>query len=79
MKVGSIMLEKMIAILIAKLIFDLSMFLFKSLPSSILLDCSLIEGMIVVAKDPINVEGIMTSGNVMPIMMPYSDSASVEE
>ena len=63
--------------LIEKFIFDFITLVSFNLFLSMLLDCSLIEGIIVTAKEPINVEGIIKIGNVIPIMMPNSESASV--
>ena len=79
MNVESKMDENTIASLMAKLIFDLIKVLSVSLPLSILFDCSLIDGMMVVANEPMRVEGIITRGKVIPIIIPYSDRASVDE
>ena len=64
---------------IEKLIFDLRTALFLSTPLSILFDCSLIDGIIVTARELINVAGIIKSGKVIPIIIPNSDNASVDE
>lgn len=64
---------------IEKLIFDFIIDLFLIFPLSMLFDCSLIEGIIVTASEPINVAGIIKRGNVIPIIIPNSESASVDE
>ena len=64
---------------IEKLILDFKMDLFFMFPLSMLFDCSLIDGIIVTASEPINVEGIIRRGKVMPIIIPNSDRASVDE
>lgn len=69
--------EKMILVFSEKLIFDFIMVLSFKFPASISLDCSLMEGIMVTASEPISVAGIINIGNVMPIIMPNSESASV--
>ena len=64
---------------IEKLIFDFITFVFSNVFLSILFDCSLIEGIIVTASDPMRVEGIINIGNVIPIIIPNSDRASIFE
>ena len=64
---------------IEKLILDFKIDLFFRLPLSILFDCSLIDGIIVTASEPINVAGIINKGKVIPIIIPNSDNASVDE
>ena len=64
---------------IEKLILDLRIDLFFRVPLSILFDCSLIDGIIVTASELINVAGIINKGNVIPIIIPNSDSASFAE
>ena len=71
--------EKSILVRIEKLILFFRADVSVNLPSSILLDCSLIEGIIVTANELINVVGIIIKGKVIPIIMPNSESASVEE
>lgn len=71
--------EKTMLVLIENEIFDFKLFVFFSSPLSILFDCSLIDGMIVTASEPINVDGTIMSGNVIPIIIPNSDNASVDE
>ena len=65
--------------LIEKLIFDLITCVSFNWFLSILFDCSLMEGIIVTASEPINVDGIIRIGNVMPMIIPNSESASVLE
>ena len=76
---GMRMLEK----IIDDLIENITLFLREvksSTPSlSMSFDCSLIVGTIVTASELISVDGIMMIGNVMPIIIPNSESASVEE
>lgn len=71
------MLEKIIVVLIEKLIFDLKTFMSFGETLSISFDCSLIDGIIVTAKALIRVVGIIIIGKVMPIIIPNSDRASV--
>ena len=61
-----------------KLILDFKLVLSFSVPSSILFDNLLIDGIIVTASELINVVGIINNGKVMPIIIPNSDKASVE-
>ena len=78
-KTGMSMLEN----IIDDLIENITLFLREvksSTPSlSMSFDCSLIVGTIVTARELISVDGIMMIGNVMPIMIPNSDNASVDE
>ena len=71
--------EKTTVVRSAKFIFDFSIDLSLSSLLSMSFDCSLIDGIIVTAKEPISVDGIMISGNVIPMMIPNSESASVDE
>ena len=70
---------KTIVVFIAKLILCFRTDVFLSSPLSMLFDSLLIEGIMVTARELINVAGIMTSGNVMPMIIPNSDKASVDE
>lgn len=70
--------ENKILVFIEKFIFDFKIDLFFRFPLSILFDCSLIDGTIVTARELINVAGIIKSGNVIPIIIPNSDNASVD-
>ena len=69
--------EKTMVVLIEKFIFDFNIDLSLRLLLSISFDCSLIDGIIVTARELINVDGIIIRGNVMPIIIPNSDRASV--
>ena len=71
--------EKTTVVFKEKFIFDFNIDVSLSSLLSISFDCSLIDGMIVTAKELISVDGIMISGNVIPIMIPNSERASVEE
>ena len=60
-----------------KLILDLIIVLSFNLLLSISLDCSLIDGIIVTASEPMSVDGIISNGKVIPIIIPNSERASV--
>jgi len=60
-----------------KLTFAFKLVLSLSVPSSMLFDNLLIEGIIVTASELISVVGIINKGNVMPMIIPNSDKASV--
>ena len=64
---------------IEKLIFDFKIDLSLRFPLSILFDCSLIDGIIVTAKELISVDGIINNGKVIPIIIPNSERASFAE
>lgn len=70
--------ENKMLVFIEKFIFDFKIDLFFRFPLSMLLDCSLIDGTIVTARELISVPGIIRSGNVIPIIIPNSDNASVD-
>ena len=63
-------------VFIEKLIFDFIILVSLSLFLSISFDCSLMDGIIVTASELISVDGIIKIGNVMPMIIPNSDSAS---
>lgn len=71
--------EKIILVFNEKLIFDFMIVLSLRFPASISFDCSLIDGIIVTASEPIRVAGIINIGKVIPIIIPNSESASVCE
>ena len=71
--------EKTTVVFKEKFIFDFNIDVSLSSLLSMSFDCSLIDGMIVTAKELISVDGIMISGNVIPIMIPNSERASVDE
>ena len=73
------MVENMRLLFSAKLIFVFNIDLFFKFPLSMLLDCSLNDGIIVTASELMSVAGIINSGNVIPMIMPNSDKASVDE
>ena len=75
-KIGINIDEKIRDILIENMIFDLREFISFIVSLSISFDCSLIDGTIVTASELISVEGIIIIGNVMPMIIPNSDSAS---
>ena len=77
--VDSNTVEKTTVIFKAKLIFDLISSLFFSDSFFMLIECSLMLGISVTASEPMSVDGIMIKGNVMPIIIPNSERASVEE
>ena len=63
-------------VFIEKLIFDFNVDVSLNVCSSILFDNSLIDGIIVTAREPMRVVGIIKRGNVIPIRIPNSDKAS---
>ena len=70
--------ENKILDFIEKFILDFRTDLFFRFPLSMLFDCSLIDGIIVTASEPIRVAGIINNGKVIPIIIPNSDNASVD-
>lgn len=66
-------------VFIEKFIFDFKLVVSLMDPSSILFDNLLIEGIIVTARDPMRVVGIIKRGKVIPIRIPNSDKASAAE
>ena len=75
MNIGINSVENTTVVRMEKLIFPLIAVVFFNAPLSMLFDCSLIEGMIVTASELISVDGIISNGNVMPIIIPNSESA----
>ena len=69
--------ENIMLVFNEKLIFDFMIVLSLSEPLSMSFDCSLIDGTMVTANELISVAGIMSIGNVMPMIIPNSDRASV--
>lgn len=76
-KLDSKTAENIMLVFNEKLIFDFMIVLSLSVPLSMSFDCSLIDGTMVTANELISVAGIMSIGNVMPMIIPNSDRASV--
>jgi hypothetical protein len=78
MNVGIRILENIIDDLMENMILFFNAVISVTPSLSMSFDCSLIVGTIVTARELISVDGIMIIGNVMPMIIPNSDRASVE-